>query len=448
MPGDIVTAESLTKELTATVLPVTVLLSVEIVLGVIGNILILIVYYKWYKVCNFRCFVLSMACIDLLSSFTTLPGELVSQRNWYTYESNFLCKAKSFFNVFTVWASASVLFLLAYDRNRKICHPLSWQISNHVAKRLCIGCIIFAVVMSSPTAVFWGIQKYDYVHDNVTVKVSICEKSDTYASGNSPFIFILSALVVPTALIMFVTVIFNVCTGYKLLVGMRTPCGMDKLSNGCVTIPLSEDDMGQNSSVETMSESDDAMTNVKPERRFSFPTGRHTFRREQLQEHKNGTTVIKHELIDIPEAALPSFCKIDKVTIIRKLRTRSHHSHSDADVRMPSRARQLERWRRRVLRHKLRTRRRKTTIMLTLSTVFIITTTVYLILICFVANTDSVLKHLTDTQKVTFFFFLRLYFINSLINPVLYGVMDLRFRKGLQRLFCVKRKVYSPKTCI
>ena len=447
MTEELLTAEDLTTHLTDTILPVTVLLVAEILFGVVGNILILIVYYKWYKVCNFRCFVLAMACIDLLGSITTLPGEVFSQRHWYSYESNAVCKAKSFFNVFTVWASALVLFLLAYDRNRKICHPLSWQIANHIARRLCIGSVIFAVIASSPTAIFWGIQNYEYHHGNTTIRVSICEKSEQFSHGNAPLIFILSGLVGPTALIIFVTVILNIRTGHKLLVGLGSPAA-NKLTNGCVSISLSEEDNLQNSSQDNISESDDAIILTRPKRRFSFPAGRHTFRREQFEENQNTTTLVKHHLIDIPETDLPSFCSIDKITILRKLRTRSHNSHSVEDLRIPSRARQLELWRRRVLRHKLRTRRRKTMIMLTLSTVFILTTTVYLILICFVASTDNVLRHLNETEKVIFFFFLRLYFINALINPLLYGVLDIRFRKGLKRLFCYRRKLYNVKTFV
>lgn len=445
MTTNSITAEDLSRELTEIVLPVTVLHAVEIFFGILGNILIIIVYYKWYKICNFRCFVLSMACIDLLSSVTTLPGEVVTQRSYYSFESVAMCKAKSFFNVLTVWSSALVLFLLAYDRNRKICHPLSWQISNHIAKRLCIGCIIFSIIVSSPTAVFWGIQKYEYVHDNITVHVSICEKSDIYARGDAPFIFILSALVIPTALVMLATAVLNLCTGHKLLTGM----GTQSATYGCVSITLHEDDNPHTSSTENMSESDDAIICPTPKRRFSFPTGRHTFRREQLEENENSTPIFRHHLIDIPETALPSFCQIDRLSILHRLRTRPHHtSHCEVDLRVPSRTRQLEQWRRRVLRHKLRTRRRKTMIMITLSTVFIITTTVYLILILFVASHNSILRHLTDAEKVIFFFFLRLYFINALINPVLYGVMDLRFRQGLKRLFCFKRKLYSKKTFV
>lgn len=445
MTLDIFTADDLTVQFSDSILPVTVMLAVEIVFGIIGNILILIVYCRWYKVCNFRCFVLSMAFIDLLSSVTTLPGEIYSERHWYVYKSVTVCKAKSFFNVFTVWASALVLFLLAFDRNRKICHPLMWQISNHLAKRLCFGCVIFSAIVSSPTTIFWGIQKYNYVHGNTTIRVSICEKSETFADGNAPFIFIISGLVAPTALIMFVTVIFNVCTGHKLLMGMSSSSA-DKLGNGCVSLALSEEDNTKIPSLDKMCDNDDEDICSRPKRRFSFPTGRHTFRREQFEESKTTTTTVKHHLVDIPETDLPSFSKIGRITIIRKLRTRSHTSQSDADIRTPSRARQLDLWRRRVLRHKLRTRRRKTMIMMTLSTVFIVTTSVYLILICFVATTDSVLRHLTEIEKVIYFFFLRLYFINALINPLLYGVMDLRFRKGLKRLFCYKKKLYGLKT--
>jgi hypothetical protein len=110
---------------------------------------------------------------------------------------------------------------------------------------------------------------------------------------------------------------------------------------------------------------------------------------------------------------------------------------SDSHAFDPQRSlRRLNMWQNRYLRNRLSARRRKTLIMLILSGVFIVTMSLYLGLVCMVANTEGVLRSLTKLQKVQFFFFWRLYFINSLINPLLYGFMDQRFRKGLVRLFC------------
>ncbi|XP_045161903.2 uncharacterized protein LOC123526720 [Mercenaria mercenaria] len=76
-------------------------------------------------------------------------------------------------------------------------------------------------------------------------------------------------------------------------------------------------------------------------------------------------------------------------------------------------------------------RKRKTIIMLVLTSVFVVTMVVYVILISLVAQPPSILNEMSNSTKVVFFFFLRLYFINCVVNPILYGFMDLRFRSGL-----------------
>ena len=92
-----------------------------------------------------------------------------------------------------------------------------------------------------------------------------------------------------------------------------------------------------------------------------------------------------------------------------------------------------------------RTKRRKTLIMLTLTSVYIVTMTTYICLVSMVAEKDGILKKLSDSENTVFFFFffsffsfffLRLYFVNTSINPILYGIMDPRFRGGLKHMFC------------
>lgn len=435
------TAEDLSRDMTKVVLPVTFLIGVEAVFGVIGNVFILIVYYKWYKICSFRCFVLFMACIDLTSSLTTLPGEIYSQVNWYSYPYDGLCKAKSFFNVSTVWSTGLVLLLLAYDRYRKICHPLSWQIPVRTSARLCIFSIIFAIVISSPTAVFWGKQSYVYVDGNISIPVSICEKSDSYAYDLVPFVYVLSAFVTPMFLIMSITAVFNICTGRKLLIGLRRD--HEEASHPIAqSVHMLNDERSFNFPI-LDHELDRAYRNDGPKRRFSFPAGKLSLKRRFLLRRITHLRQNGLHLTNIPETSSESIYdpKHTKSELFpkRKVKLRRGKYFSDSDVVDRRRSlRRLSQWQNRYIRNRFSTRRRKTLIMLVLSGVFTVTMSLYLGLVCKVANTEGVLRQLTNYQKVVFFFFWRMYFINSLINPVLYGFMDHRFRKGLTRLLCTK----------
>lgn len=94
----------LNSEMQDAVLWVTVYVGIEAVLGFFGNLLVIYVFFFRYQVCNFRYFVLCLALIDFVSCVTTVPGEIITQTYWYIYPSRYLCKAKSFFNVFEAFS--------------------------------------------------------------------------------------------------------------------------------------------------------------------------------------------------------------------------------------------------------------------------------------------------------------------------------------------------------
>jgi hypothetical protein len=49
------------------------------------------------------------------------------------------------------------------------------------------------------------------------------------------------------------------------------------------------------------------------------------------------------------------------------------------------------------------------------------------------------LESLDNTQRTVYNFFLRSYFINSAVNPLIYGILDVKFRSSCNRLFSCDR---------
>lgn len=113
----------LNEDMTQTVMPVTVFVGLQTVLGFFGNLIVMYVFLFRYRHCSFRYFVTCLAGIDFISSLTTLPGEIVLQNFWYTFPSNILCKTKAFFDMCRVTAEALCLLTIAVDRYRKVCKP-------------------------------------------------------------------------------------------------------------------------------------------------------------------------------------------------------------------------------------------------------------------------------------------------------------------------------------
>ena len=418
-----VSVDILNERMLGSLLPVTIFIILELTIGFFGNCLILCVYFRAYTQCNFRYFVLFLAVYDLTSCFTTLPGEVYAHFNWYDYKFDWLCKVKSFFNVFTAWGSAFTLFLLALDRCMKICRPLNRQIRPVLARKLCILGFLLSILVSVPILFLWGLQSYTYEMDDIVANVSICEKSSSHTSDNYPFIYISSVYSGPIGLMM---VAISVCNIMLVRTLMRRMFKYTEQSNCAHNISLPPNGMKNNIArniglhqngiqKESSFASLTAVTEMTTLDNAVIPTSNSTIHQSTTKgqckrsQHSSVFCVAINNGKETNE-------HIDPASVLGNITNFSQTSK----YRKPGSA----------------TKRRKTLIMLTLTSVYIVTMTTYICLVSMVAEKDGILKRLSDSEKVVFFFFMRLYFVNTSINPILYGIMDPRFKNGLKQLLC------------
>ena len=148
-------AEQLNDEMRLALMPVTVFMGIEAVFGLLGNLLILYVFLFHYHKCNFKFFALCLSFIDITSTLTTIPGAMVKQTFWYVYPIPLMCKIVTYFEEFTVCAYVLVFSLIAVDRYRKVCRPLAWQIKPSVAITLLIVLLMVSLFVTMP-ALFLG----------------------------------------------------------------------------------------------------------------------------------------------------------------------------------------------------------------------------------------------------------------------------------------------------
>ncbi|KAL3863062.1 hypothetical protein ACJMK2_004843 [Sinanodonta woodiana] len=481
-----ITNKDLDASLMSALMPLTIFIAVEASVGLVGNTLILYIYLCKYSKSNFRYFVLFLACIDLTSCLTTLPAEIYVQINWYTLEHEWICKLKSYFNVFTTWGSGEILFLIALDRYRKVCRPLGSQIPVSLARKSGFCALLIASIAALPIAFLWGKQTYTMHYKGSKIEVSICEKSDQYEHTIYPLIYIIITYSVPLGVLMLAAATFNV------LVVRKVFCNLQPVQNIKETYYMSynntKDETGTcmrsrfNSLLIEKEESSGTHESGTDEATISTISGNtiiETFEEySELYSYRNIISAIEskdiYQIANIEmrenfkkrsnsfsnncntifgcgvkkQAASNQVCfknntllqKEQKTTCrannflrkraagpqkaIRKSLTSSLGNVSSSSVSVMNDTSVFSRV------------RRKTMIMLILTSVFVVTTILYVILLSLVADEGTFLQNLSDTQKVFFFFFLRLYFINSVINPILYGILDPRFRQGLKSLMC------------
>ena len=97
--------------------------------GVIGNVLVLMVYgHKLQRPSNYRSFVLMLAGIDMASCCIGMPGILVDMLNpLSSVYSDVTCKLFRLLTHEIVSASAMTHLLIGIERYRKICMSLKKQ---------------------------------------------------------------------------------------------------------------------------------------------------------------------------------------------------------------------------------------------------------------------------------------------------------------------------------
>ncbi|XP_053406632.1 dopamine receptor 4-like [Mercenaria mercenaria] len=448
------TREDLSDAFTMHVLPVTVFISVEAFIGFFGNIMILLVYSRRYRRINFRYFVLALAIVDLTSCCTTLPGEVISQLNWYDYQYGWICKVKTFLNIYTALGSASVLLVLAIDRYRKICHPCNWQIRCPVALRLCGGCLVVSALVSIPALILYGKQTNSLEHEGNNITVSVCEIAEEYAGTIYPLLYICSIYIVPLTLIILAAMSLNSITAWRLFghrsikaasIKHRTmKAGVAKTLTSETSCSETDNDRETKATTSDVSEIDEehrtensrnANSNVyMSEKRQGYQSSKFTGKSsdegyiaaDKRKCEKSSTDYLSNdeEFIDDYNSGNEQIGN-----------SSTDQTSSDQGRRTSRRSR---RSRTQTPKFQLKS---KTMIMLILTSIFAVTMVLYIILTGLVVKPDGILRNLPDSQLVAFFFFWRLYFVNSVVNPFLYGFLDPGFRSGLMSY--VRRNKHS-----
>lgn len=378
-------AEMMNYELMNTLLPQVMLISLETVLGFFGNLLVLYVYIFRYRQRKFRYFVLCLSLTDTISCLTSMPMELVTLTHWYVYPGQGLCKAKCFFVVFTACSECFCLFGIAIDRYRKVCEPLGWQITLATAKRICCFIYLLALLFASPFIYFWGTTTYLHPDEERNITVTTCGRDLSNEHG-ATYAIAIEAIMFGTLVTM--TVLYTLIARRLLVKRKPTNVGHAMMLNH------SEKKLVYTSTAISGGRVDDSEFEI-----YEYHTS---------GLKKKATTVTHRKCSQ---------------QVVDKSLDLDRYGKYKVDVRI----------------------RRMSIIMLILTLSFIVTASVYLGLLFFLAISDeNMLDDMSNSHKAIMFFFMRLYFINHVINPIVYISMDPHFRKTIRKkLF----RIFSCKCC-
>jgi hypothetical protein len=179
-------------------------------LNMSGNSVVLYVYHYRVKASVFSFFVTTLAALDIITALTTMLMDVIMKVrpvNEDVLDLNVLCKITHFQVYSHSLISGCVLTLIAYQRYRKICHPLKPSMTLKTAKVALIAIVLFCILLSVPTLIINGPKDIPVKIGQNVINVTMCRYDRKYEGKVYQTVFSL-ILVSAFSLVLFLTIIF------------------------------------------------------------------------------------------------------------------------------------------------------------------------------------------------------------------------------------------------
>ena len=188
--------------------PVIFFYAAILVIGLIGNTLVLLVYSYRYKRSPARLYILFLAAIDFSICLFGLPYHLIDLTHPYTFTNSTLCKSLTFVVTTLFHMSIFGLIVIAVDRYLKICRPLNkLNISYLGRRRACVVAIVCAIALSWPQIVLYGPSEMETPIDNLTGYACFIETQ--YFDTSYPFAYIMSTMIICVGSTVFLILAYS-----------------------------------------------------------------------------------------------------------------------------------------------------------------------------------------------------------------------------------------------
>ena len=380
------TLQELSDEKAVLLIPAIVYISVLMIVGFIGNILVVVYFGCRTRRTSTTLFIFMLAIFDLTACVIAMPGEILDIRYFFMFDNVFICKVSKFANHFTAVGSSLTLMVIAVDRHKRICFPFRQQIQVKHAFASGIVCGCLALLLSVPSLIIYAPTVVDIpvpYDANVTITGKDC--TSTKAEHLSLFIWIFNGIYFLIFLLVAVSVVvLYTKIGHVVLKHRRH--GAVSTTSQAANSQSSTDNIVQT----------DVSANA-------------TELRGMEQE-----TEIKENITNHTEA-MPKERTRKRFYILteRKPNTGINHGRLDAKTI------------------------KCTLIMIAVTAAFIISCLPYLALVIWRALKGGYeTEFLSDIELIFFEIGMRSYLLNNAVNPIMYSFFNDKFRKSVHTSVC------------
>ena len=135
--------------------PASIFIGCMILVGAVGNGLVLCVYRSGQKANTANVFIFSLSVVDFLICVIVMPFRIFDMRFPLMYGFTWLCKMYELIEISLSMIAVSMMICIAVDRYLIIRKPLK-RFDNRKLKRILLTCVIVGVSCSLPTLVVYG----------------------------------------------------------------------------------------------------------------------------------------------------------------------------------------------------------------------------------------------------------------------------------------------------
>ncbi|KAK6167648.1 hypothetical protein SNE40_021625 [Patella caerulea] len=379
-----------------------VYVAIMMVLGLIGNALVVYIYgFKWRKTPE-KCFITTLAIFDLVNCVITMPTEIATLVSFYRFTSHSFCKISRFSTFWMNNSSVVLLFAIAVDRFIKICLPNKVSFNYQKAQITCVCSTLVGLAVSWPSLIIYGIMTIPITKD---ITMTFCNVADGMKNSSYTIGFYIYLWVAFLAIALVMIILYG-------LIGIRIWLQKSKGDKRKDSLKAS---LRSSKSGSHSNEKEVSLISIKPkvevENTQSVELSDDAFDSGSSGEPKRDGVVISPPVKPEPKTSTRSRLKS---------MTKVHISKSGLQAG------------------------KATAMLFTITMVYIISFLPYLVItIMRTAYGDTWYPSLSLSSQVAVNLFLRSYLISNTGNAIVYGFCNLTFRrecaKIFTRLFCCKK---------
>ena len=369
------------------------------ILGTIGNVVVLYIYIFRWKKTKTRIFIIALAIFNFVNSVFNMPVEAYILWHPLQFDNHWLCKITRGVTFIINNVCACIFVAIAIDRMLLVYKPFK-RIAYTVlyAKRACLIAFAVGTLTSWPGLVFYGTATLPEILESVVVLGKTCYVSDYYMKEENvkwPTLFnnILFALMIA---------VYVLLAGMYILIGRKiyrvTKCDLDEKR-------IRNKRISKNKSI------------LQSIRGIAVGSIFHkTLKQNRANKFQNEPA----EQVQPAEEDVRSISFDDTET----------HGQSRSDAKeVPAEARRgVARMSRRISSINSQASRGNTITMLLITVAYMISFLPYVIIVSLRSYDKNYYYDLNQSQKIAYHIFLRTYFLNSVINPMLYSFTNKEFR--------------------